>query len=161
MLKIDRQNQNFTVLDSPTLADVSITERYDLQDFICNSPSDRYGVPHEIFYFRTHEEMAECFEETNSRTGVIWDLDMDFFITEESGDTADPQPVPVAEITDMLSYDNRWMPMILRDLKDITIALEPEFTGGLVQSLELYRAWEESLFESSIFGNKCCWKNDL
>lgn len=38
MLKIDRQNQNFTVLDSPTLADVSITERYDLQEFICNSP---------------------------------------------------------------------------------------------------------------------------
>ncbi|WP_417737038.1 hypothetical protein [Rosistilla oblonga] len=38
MLKIDRQNQNFTVLDAPTLADVSITERYDLQEFICNSP---------------------------------------------------------------------------------------------------------------------------
>ncbi len=38
MLKIDRQKQNFTVLDTPTLADVSITERYDLQEFICNSP---------------------------------------------------------------------------------------------------------------------------
>ena len=38
MLKIDRQNQNFTVLENPTLADASITERYDLQEFICNSP---------------------------------------------------------------------------------------------------------------------------
>src|SRR6056297_383218 len=38
MLKIDRQNQSFSLLDTPTLADVSITERYDLQEFISNSP---------------------------------------------------------------------------------------------------------------------------
>lgn len=38
MLKIDRKNQSFSLLDTPTLADVSITERYDLQEFICNSP---------------------------------------------------------------------------------------------------------------------------
>ena len=39
MLKIDRDNQSFSLLDTPTLADVSITERYDLQEFICNSPA--------------------------------------------------------------------------------------------------------------------------
>lgn len=38
MLKIDRKNQSFSLLDTPTLADVSITERYDLQEFISNSP---------------------------------------------------------------------------------------------------------------------------
>ena len=38
MLKINRDNQSFSVLDTPTLADVSITERYDLQEYICNSP---------------------------------------------------------------------------------------------------------------------------
>ena len=38
MLKIDRDSQSFSVLDTPTLADVSITERYDLQEFISNSP---------------------------------------------------------------------------------------------------------------------------
>src|SRR5210317_526783 len=38
MLKIDRDNQSFSSLDTPTLADVSITERYDLQEFISNSP---------------------------------------------------------------------------------------------------------------------------
>ena len=38
MLKIDRDNQSFALLDTPTLADVSITERYDLQEFISNSP---------------------------------------------------------------------------------------------------------------------------
>ncbi len=38
MLKINRTRQSFSLLDAPTLADVSITERYDLQEFICNSP---------------------------------------------------------------------------------------------------------------------------
>jgi hypothetical protein len=38
MLKIDRQNKNFSLLATPSLASVSITERYDLQEFISNSP---------------------------------------------------------------------------------------------------------------------------
>src|SRR6266404_5167688 len=38
MLKIDRQKQHFTRLETPTLADCSISERYDLQEYICNSP---------------------------------------------------------------------------------------------------------------------------
>lgn len=38
MLKINRDNQSFSVLDAPTLAAVSITERYDLQEYICNTP---------------------------------------------------------------------------------------------------------------------------
>ncbi len=38
MLKIDRKKQSFSLLDTPSLADVSITERYDLQEYISNSP---------------------------------------------------------------------------------------------------------------------------
>lgn len=38
MLKIDRKTQSFSLLQTPTLADVSITERYDLQEYIANSP---------------------------------------------------------------------------------------------------------------------------
>ena len=39
MLKINRSNQSFSVLASPSLAEVSITERYDLQEYISNSPN--------------------------------------------------------------------------------------------------------------------------
>jgi RecB family endonuclease NucS len=38
MLKIDRQKQVFLRLETPSLADVSISERYHLQEYICNSP---------------------------------------------------------------------------------------------------------------------------
>ncbi|HBJ34234.1 MAG TPA: hypothetical protein DDZ51_05600 [Planctomycetaceae bacterium] len=40
MLKIDRKSQSFSSLATPTLADVSITERYDLQEYIYNSPNE-------------------------------------------------------------------------------------------------------------------------
>ena len=40
MLKIDRQKRHFTRLETPSLADVSISERYDLQECIYNSPDD-------------------------------------------------------------------------------------------------------------------------
>jgi hypothetical protein len=38
MLRIDRNNRSFSLLETPKLADVSITERYDLQECIANSP---------------------------------------------------------------------------------------------------------------------------
>jgi hypothetical protein len=38
MLKIDLQKQLFTRLETPSLADASISERYDLQEYIYNSP---------------------------------------------------------------------------------------------------------------------------
>ena len=50
MLKIHRDNQSFSLLDTPTLADVSITERYDLQEFISNSPDDFFKeIGQELF----------------------------------------------------------------------------------------------------------------
>jgi hypothetical protein len=39
MLKINRKEKSFSALETPTLTDVSITERYDLQEFISNSPT--------------------------------------------------------------------------------------------------------------------------
>jgi hypothetical protein len=38
MLKIDRENQSLAPLEQPTLSEASVRERYDLQEFICNSP---------------------------------------------------------------------------------------------------------------------------
>jgi hypothetical protein len=40
MLRIDRQNKNFSRLNTPTLSEASITERNDLQEFIANSPDE-------------------------------------------------------------------------------------------------------------------------
>ena len=40
MLRVDRISKRLKSLDTPTLADVSIMERYDLQEFIFRSAQD-------------------------------------------------------------------------------------------------------------------------
>jgi hypothetical protein len=39
MLKIDRHNKSFSLLDTPTMAELSIMERSDLQEYISHSPA--------------------------------------------------------------------------------------------------------------------------
>ena len=38
MLKINRSAKSLTLLETPTLTDAAISERYDLQEYICNTP---------------------------------------------------------------------------------------------------------------------------
>lgn len=50
MLRIDRQKKGFTRLETPKLAEVSITERNDLQEYICNSPEAFFQeIGHALF----------------------------------------------------------------------------------------------------------------
>lgn len=123
---------------------------------------DRYGHEHSIFYFRSHDDFTKNFEQTNSDTGAIWDVDLDYFTkgTRVSDQRYTP-PLSGDEVQAMLSPDNPWMPLILRDLKAITIALEPTYTGGLSVSLELYRHWESALFAAPLFNKKCRWRKGL
>lgn len=54
MLKIDRNSKNLTRLATPTLAESSITERYDLQECIANSPNEFFAeMGEELFLVGT------------------------------------------------------------------------------------------------------------
>lgn len=135
----------------------------DLDDDGCEMESreyaNRYGQKRNIFYFRSLREMAKCFWDTSSGTGVIWDVDLDFFITEEGGGRDGFPTVAKRSIRSMLSHSKPWMQSIMHDLRGITIALEPEFTGGLSRTLELYKTFESSLFTDSIFEQDFKWRH--
>jgi len=64
MLKIDRKKQSLSLLNSPSLAEVSITERYDLQEFICNSPEDFFReLGQELFLLGKEIEASKNVED--------------------------------------------------------------------------------------------------
>jgi hypothetical protein len=132
----------------------------------CQSQSrtirDRYGREHDLHFFRTLKDFATNFERTRSNTGVIWDVDLDYFTKGRGPSEQSYKPaLSGEEVTSMLSPTTPWMPLILRDLKGLTIAIEPEFTGGLSRSLELYRYWESALFSAPLFSKKCRWRKGL
>ncbi len=121
--------------------------------------TDRYGKRHHAFFFRRPDDLPEVFRTTNSRSGVIWDVDMDYFTrTRPVPDRKYTPPLTGREIRALLAPRSEWMRIILDDLKAITVALEPEYTGGLSQSLGLFSQWEKALFSASIFSEKCRWK---
>jgi hypothetical protein len=123
---------------------------------------DRYGKKHNIFFFRSMKDFPRTFERTNSDTGVIWDIDLDYFT--EGKVVADQRYTPalgVDAVQSLLSPANSWMQMILKELKAVTIALEPTYTGGLSISLDLYRYWESALFTAPVFDKKCRWRKGL
>lgn len=124
--------------------------------------TDRYGNEHHVFYFRSLSDFAKAFERTNTGAGVIWDVDLDYFTRGRSvDDQCYTPPMSGEDIHEMLAADTAWMPLILSDLKGITIALEPQYTGGLSISLELYRHWESALFSAPLFSKRCRWRKGV
>jgi hypothetical protein len=60
MLRIDRASKRLKSLDTPSLADVSITERYDLQEFIFRSPQDFFKeIAEELFLISKEVEPSK------------------------------------------------------------------------------------------------------
>ena len=64
MLRIDRTNQRFSLLQTPTLAAAAITERYDLQEFIVNSPEEFFSeLDEELFVLGKEVKPSETVED--------------------------------------------------------------------------------------------------
>lgn len=72
MLKIDRDNQSFSLLDAPTLAAVSITERYDHQEFISNSPDEFFKeIGQDLFLIGKEVEPSKNVQDRIDQLAVL------------------------------------------------------------------------------------------
>ncbi len=123
---------------------------------------DLNGKKHRIILFKTIEELYGSInkEEINS---VFFDIDIDFFTIENStsNDKEFYSYIETDEINKTFSFESDLIKWIFSRIEGITIALEPEHTGGIDKSIRFLKKLEDSWFSNSIGNNKCNWSKTV
>lgn len=116
--------------------------------------NDRYGNVHTIRKFKEYR----CLEKSllsSKETNVYFDIDLDFFTLNNplqvGGGSGNYTYLSEKTIKEMLSYDSSLMKWIFQRLQGITIATEPEHTGGLLKSNRLLNVINNIWFQPSLF----------
>ncbi|MBT3577555.1 hypothetical protein HN499_01965 [archaeon] len=123
----------------------------------CNSNhKDREGNPHKIRQFC---EVEELLNEIPENCPIYLDIDLDFFTTIESnwGRKREEQLKSETEIRSFLSLKGQFMKPIIDRLVGLTIALEPEYCGGLFNSLRVLEILNEEFFNSTLLCFESVW----
>jgi len=92
---------------------------------------------------------------------VYLDIDLDYFAIDNrnAGSVKGSEDlVPDKEIRSFLSISGPLLGPILNRIVGLTIALEPEYCGGLVNSLHVLNILNEELFEGTLCTDSCKWK---
>ena len=123
---------------------------------------DLNGKKHRIVLFKTVEEFYESIkkEEINS---VFFDIDIDFFTIENStsNDKEYYSYIETNEINKIFSIESDLIKWIFNRIEGITIALEPEHTGGIVKSIEFLKMLEDLWFTNSLGTQNCNWSENV
>jgi len=113
---------------------------------------DRYGNTHTIKKFKDYEDLESCLLSTDENN-VYFDIDLDFFTLKNpfNGKGGSYTYLSEKTIKKMLSYEHPIMKWIFQRLEGITIATEPEHTGGLLKANRLLRIINNIWFQPSLF----------
>jgi len=127
--------------------------KYD-EDWKDEFITDRYNNIHTIKKFRMYEDIENCLLKSDE-ADVYFDIDLDFFTISnplQIGNRGGKYTyLPEWEIKRMLSAENSLMKWLFERLQGITIALEPEHTGGLLKSQRLLGLIDKTWFKPSLF----------
>ncbi len=121
---------------------------------------DYRGNQHVVRKFKSYTELYRRIikEQIDS---VLLDIDIDYF-TIENNTLNDKQYftyISKDEIITLVSSKNELMKWVFNRLYGITIALEPECTGGLAKSLELFSIIESVWFNDSVGKMNIKWNH--
>jgi len=119
---------------------------------------DFNGEKHLIHKFKTDEELFKRISE-ESINGIFFDIDLDYFTIENStsNDKEYYTYIDNKEINRIFSIESDLIKWIFNRIYGITIALEPEHTGGISKSMELLSQLEKLWFINSIGKSNCKW----
>ena len=123
--------------------------------------TDRYGNPHLVHYYYSVEE----FLDEHGRDTVhpcIFDLDLDYF-TENKGarfpDVATQNLVTNQLISAFFKDDSPFMQWLFSRMCGMTVALEPEYCGGMHNCLRIFNVMSSCLFDPSLLSVRSKWKH--
>lgn len=115
---------------------------------------DRFGNLHTVRKFKQFEEL-EAHMLQSDVMNVYFDLDLDFFTIDNPLNVGQKKNsytyVPDTQIREMLSINRPLIAWIFERLWGITIALEPEHSGGFLKSQRLFALIDQIYFKPSLF----------
>lgn len=120
---------------------------------------DYKGNVHLIKKFKTDDALQDFLLNSDEEM-VYFDIDLDFFTLENntSNDKQHFTYLTDGEIERILSPNTPLMKWIFERLEGMTIATEPECTGGLLKSNELLAKINALYFSPDLFTWHCNWK---
>jgi hypothetical protein len=131
----------------------------------------QYGASNENFEdidgrihtIHCYESVDALVEEVSSKKhpSVLFDIDLDYF-TESSdlcGGGKNVKLVPAEDIRDCLRPDGALLSWVFPRMCGMTIATEPEFCGGLVNSNNILGVVNDALFSPALLSHRARWRH--
>lgn len=113
---------------------------------------DMYGNTHTIKKFEEYQHLEKTLLSSDEKK-VYFDIDLDFFTIKnplQSG-SGNYSYLPEKMIKNMLDFKNPFMKWVFERLQGITIATEPEHTGGILKSNRLLNVINKIWFDPPLF----------
>ena len=120
---------------------------------------DRNGRMHTVKFY---QDSGKLLNDLPPDCPVFLDIDLDYFSLSnpQAGSVLGSENlVSDEEIKSTLSINGPLLRPLLDRIVGLTIALEPEYCGGLVNSLHALDILNRELFEGTLCTNACKWKN--
>lgn len=117
---------------------------------------DLAGNSHAVAYCRDHEQLLQHLP---TDVPVFLDIDLDYFAVDSLGKLVGSEVLkPDEEVRSVLSLKGPLMRTILDRIVGITIALEPSYCGGLVNSLHVLDILNNEFFGGALCTHDCKWR---
>lgn len=120
--------------------------------------ADRNGHTHTVKFYQNAQQLLLDIPPDSP---VFLDIDLDFFAIDnpEAGSLLGSELLRSdAEISSILSINGSLVGPLLDRIVGLTIALDPQYCGGLCNSLHILDILNRELFDGTLCTHSCKWK---
>lgn len=127
------------------IGDIYLLKNYGTyQKSVCK---DTFSNTHQVFEFHSQEDFKETVL-SKDFSQVCLDIDLDYFVKNKVGvhQLQDVEAYANREISEFMECNSKLFDHLFPKLTGITIATEPRYCGGIMQSNRILKAILNSLF---------------